>query len=80
MQDQFEMSMMGELTFFLGLQVKQLPNGIFINQAKYTRDMIKKFGMENASSSKISMSQTLKLDKDESGKKIDITNYRGIIG
>ena len=43
MQNEFEMSMMGELTFFLDLQVKQNKNGIFINQAKYIKDMLKKF-------------------------------------
>ena len=44
MQSEFEMSMMGELTFFLSLQVKQSKDGIFINQAKYIKDMLKKFG------------------------------------
>ena len=48
MQGQFEMSMMGELNFFLGLQIKQRKDGIFINQAKYTRDMLKKFGMDSS--------------------------------
>ena len=46
MQGEFEMSMMGELTFFLGLQIKQMNEGIFINQAKYTKELLKKFGME----------------------------------
>ncbi|KAK6147692.1 hypothetical protein DH2020_018604 [Rehmannia glutinosa] len=50
MQGKFEMSMMGELTFFLGLQVKQLKDGTFISQTKYTRDLMKKFGMEEKSS------------------------------
>ena len=45
MQNEFEMSIMGELTFFFGLQVKQYNDGIFINQAKYIKDMLKKFGM-----------------------------------
>ncbi|KAK6139122.1 hypothetical protein DH2020_027135 [Rehmannia glutinosa] len=53
MQGKFEMSMMGELTFFLGLQVKQLKDGTFISQTKYTRDLIKKFGMEEKSYVKI---------------------------
>ena len=47
MQSVFEMSMMGELTFFLGLQVKQSKDGIFIKQAKYIKDMLKKFGFED---------------------------------
>jgi len=47
MQREFEMSMMGELSFFLGLQVKQLKNDIFLSQAKYCREILKKFEMEN---------------------------------
>nr|GEY59757.1 hypothetical protein [Tanacetum cinerariifolium] len=47
MKGEFEMRVMGELTFFLGLQVKQLPAGIFISQDKYVKDMIKKFDMES---------------------------------
>ena len=46
MQNEFEMSMMVELTFFLSLQVKQCNDGIFINQDKYIKDMLKKFGMQ----------------------------------
>ena len=48
MQSEFEMSMMGELNFFLGLQIKQTKNGIFVNQSKYCKDLIHRFGMENA--------------------------------
>ena len=48
MQSEFEMSMMGELNFFLGLQIKQTKNGIFISQAKYCKEFLKRFGMENA--------------------------------
>ncbi|XP_019168608.1 PREDICTED: uncharacterized protein LOC109164530, partial [Ipomoea nil] len=80
MQNKFEMSMMGELNYFLGLQVKQPKEGIFINQAKYTRDLIKKFGLDGKSSIKIPMSTSLRLDKDEDGKDVDQTKYRGMIG
>lgn len=79
MQEKFEMSMMGELTFFLGLQVKQLEKGIFINQSKYTRELIKKFGMENCSAA-TPMSASIKLDKYEGGIPVDITMFRGLIG
>ena len=48
MQSEFEMSMMGELNYFLGLQIKQTNDGIFVNQAKYCKELIKKFGMENS--------------------------------
>jgi len=46
MKREFEMSMMGELNYFLGLQVKQLKDGIFINQAKYCKDLLRKFEMD----------------------------------
>ena len=73
MQDKFEMSMMGELSFFLGLQVRQLSDDIFINQAKYTKELLKKFGMESCSAISTPMSSSCKLDKDESGPDVDIT-------
>ncbi|KAK6153062.1 hypothetical protein DH2020_012701 [Rehmannia glutinosa] len=74
------MSMMGELTFFLGLQVKQLKDGTFISQTKYTKDLMKKFGMEEKSSVKIPMNTSVKIDMDADGKAIDQTRYRAIIG
>ena len=46
MHSEFEMSMMGELNFFLGLQIKQLKKGTFINQANYVRDLLKKYNLE----------------------------------
>ncbi|KAK6161984.1 hypothetical protein DH2020_001825 [Rehmannia glutinosa] len=76
----FEMSMMGEPTFFLGLQVKQLKNGTFISQTKYTRDLMKKFGMEEKSSVKIAMNTSVKMDVDADGKHVDQTRYRALIG
>ncbi|KAK6150461.1 hypothetical protein DH2020_015393 [Rehmannia glutinosa] len=80
MQSKFEMSMMGELTFFLGLQVKQLKDGTFISQIKYTRDLMKKFCMEEKSSVKISMNTSVKMDMDADGKAVDQTRYRALIG
>jgi hypothetical protein len=55
MSNEFEMSMIGELSFFLGLQIKQLKDGIFISQYKYFKDTLKKFGLENAKSIKTHM-------------------------
>ena len=49
MQPEFEMSLVGELTYFLGLQVKQMQDTIFISQSKYAKNIVKKFGLENAS-------------------------------
>ncbi|GMI84085.1 hypothetical protein HRI_002077800 [Hibiscus trionum] len=80
MQGEFEMSMMGELSFFLGLQIKQRKDGTFINQAKYVNDMLKKFGLENAKPQATPMSSSIKLDKDEGGKCVDSKLYRSMIG
>ena len=80
MQSRYEMSMMGELTFFLGLQVHQRSEGIFISQAKYVRDLLKKFDMVECSPAKTPMSTAVKLDADDKGKYVNITAYRGMIG
>ncbi|KAJ9553136.1 hypothetical protein OSB04_017181 [Centaurea solstitialis] len=74
------MSMMGELNFFLGLQVKQLSAGIFINQAKYIKDILKKYNLENAKIMKTPMSPSCVLDSDPDGTAVDVTTYRGMIG
>ncbi|RVX16560.1 Retrovirus-related Pol polyprotein from transposon RE1 [Vitis vinifera] len=65
MHSEFEMSMMGELNFFLGLQIKQLKEGTFINQAKYIKDLLKRFNMKEAKVMKTPMSSSIKLDMDE---------------
>ncbi|KAE8655891.1 Lysophosphatidyl acyltransferase 2, putative isoform 1 [Hibiscus syriacus] len=70
------MSMMGELSFFLGLQIKQRKDGIFINQAKYIKDMLKKFNLENVKPQATPISPSTKLDKDEGGKCIYVKLYR----
>ncbi|KAH9743819.1 hypothetical protein KPL70_003436 [Citrus sinensis] len=80
MSQEFEMSMMGELKYFLGLQIKQNEEGIFINQAKYMKDLLKRFGYDNGTAKSTPMSTTIKLDKDEKGKEVDIKTYRGMIG
>uniref|UniRef100_A0A2N9HS02 CCHC-type domain-containing protein n=1 Tax=Fagus sylvatica TaxID=28930 RepID=A0A2N9HS02_FAGSY len=76
MQDEFEMSMMGELKFFLGLQIKQTEDGIFLNQSKYVIDLLKRFGLTNAKAYGTPMSPSTKLDKDEKGKPVDVKLYR----
>ena len=80
MNNEFEMSIMGELNYFLGLQVKQTDQGTFINQFKYTKELLKRFKMENCKARPIPMSTTLKLDKDEYGKRVCEKLYRGAIG
>ncbi|XP_047319792.1 uncharacterized protein LOC124923855 [Impatiens glandulifera] len=71
---------MVEMTFFLGLQVRQLEDDIFINQAKYNRELLKKFDMESCSTASTLMNSFSKLDKDKNGQSVDINVYRGIIG
>ncbi|GJR40344.1 retrovirus-related pol polyprotein from transposon TNT 1-94 [Tanacetum coccineum] len=80
MHDEFEMSMMGELNFFLGLQIKQLEDEIFFNQSKYIKEMLNKFGLEDSKPIKTVMSSENKLNRDEDGESVDDTKYRGMIG
>ncbi|GJY03213.1 retrovirus-related pol polyprotein from transposon TNT 1-94 [Tanacetum coccineum] len=80
MHDEFEMSMMGELNFFLGLQIKQMEDSIFFNQSKYIKEMLKKFGLEESKPMKTPMSFDTKLTKDEECESVDSTKYRDMIG
>nr|GEX00512.1 retrovirus-related Pol polyprotein from transposon TNT 1-94 [Tanacetum cinerariifolium] len=75
----FEMSMIGELKFFLGIQIHQYPHGIFINQAKYAQEILKKHGMTSCDSVGTPMT-TKHLDADLSGTSIDQTKYRSMGG
>ena len=80
MTNRFEMSMMGELKFFLGFQIKQLKDGTFISQTKYTNDMLKKFDMDKAKPIKTPMPTNGHLDLNEEGTAIDQKVYRSMIG
>nr|GEX89497.1 hypothetical protein [Tanacetum cinerariifolium] len=80
MHDEFEMSMMGELNFFLGLQIKQIEDGIFFNQSKYIKEMLKKFGLEDSKPTKTPMSTKIKLTKDDEADSMDNSKYQGMIG
>jgi len=80
MQDEFEMSLMGELTFFLGLQIKQYKDCLFISQSKYTKELLKKYGMENCKPMSTPMSSNAYLETDLTGKDVDEKTYRGMIG
>ena len=80
MSREFEMSMIGELSFFLRLQIKQLKDGTFISQSKYLKDLLKKFGMEDAKPIKTPMATIGHLDLDEEGKPVDLKLYRFMIG
>jgi isopentenyldiphosphate isomerase len=65
------MSVMGELTFFLGIQVKQTEQGTFIHQAKYTKDLMKKFNMAEIKPVSTLRSTTVSLGSDEDGEDVD---------
>jgi hypothetical protein len=80
MTKRFEMSMMGELKFFLGFQIKQAKEGTFICQTKYTRDMLKKFDMDKAKPIKTPMPTNGHLDLNEEGKSVDQKVYHSMIG
>jgi hypothetical protein len=80
MMEKFEMSMMGELKFFLGFEVKQRREGIFINQAKYTQDMLKRFKLDDVKPVKTPMPTKCQLDIDPNGKAVDQKVYRSMIG
>ncbi|GJR12648.1 retrovirus-related pol polyprotein from transposon TNT 1-94 [Tanacetum coccineum] len=79
MHSKFDMSMMGELKFFLGIQIHQSPRGIFINQAKYAQEILKKHGMTSCDSIGTPMA-TKHLDADLSGTPVDQTKYRSMVG
>ncbi|GJV87069.1 retrovirus-related pol polyprotein from transposon TNT 1-94 [Tanacetum coccineum] len=80
LHDKFEMSMIGELNFFLDLQIKQMEEGIFFNQSKYIKVMLKKFGLEDSKPTKTSMSTEIKLTKDDEADSVDSSKYQGMIG
>jgi hypothetical protein len=80
MENKFQMSMMGELTFFLGIQVKQTKQGTFMHQAKYTKHLMKKFNMAELKPVSTPMSSAASLGPDEDGKAVDQREYRSMIG
>jgi hypothetical protein len=80
MTQKFEMSMMGELTYFLGFQVKQLKEGTFLSRTKYIQDILKKFGMKDAKPAKTPMGTDRHLDLNAGGKSVDQKVYQAMIG
>ena len=80
MTREFEMSMMAELQFFLGLQIKQTPQGTCVYQAKYTRDLLRKFDMSDLSPQPTPISTSTALDEDLDGEAVDQKEYRSMIG
>nr|GFB54970.1 uncharacterized mitochondrial protein AtMg00810-like [Tanacetum cinerariifolium] len=80
MKDKFQMSSMGELTFFLGLQVKQKKDGIFISQDKYVAQILRKFGLSKGKSASTPIDAKKPLLNDSDGKDVDVHTYRSMIG
>jgi hypothetical protein len=71
MESEFQMSMMGELTFFLGIQVKQTKQGTFMHQAKYTKNLMKKFNLVELKPVSTPMSSAASLGPDKDGETVD---------
>ncbi|GJW00979.1 putative ribonuclease H-like domain-containing protein [Tanacetum coccineum] len=80
MHEKFQMSSMGELTFFLGLQVQQKKDDIFISQDKYVMEILKKFRFTEVKTASTLMETQKPLLKDENGKEVDVHMYRSMIG
>ena len=80
MLGEFEMLMMGELTYFLGLQIKKCKSTTFLNQAKYTLKLLKWFDVSNFVPFVTPMCLSFKFDSNPNGKKVDVTLNRGMIG
>jgi len=80
MASEFEMSTIRELSYFLGLQIKQMKNGTFVSQGKYIKDMLKKFGMGDTKAISTPMGTNGNLDSDASGNIVDQKMYRSMIG
>jgi len=80
MQDEFEMSMMGELKFFLGIQINQCKDGVYVHHTKYTKELLKKFQLEDCKVMNTPMHPTCTLRKEDTGSKVDPKLYRSMIG
>jgi hypothetical protein len=78
MEKEFQMSMMGELTFFLGIQVKQMKQGTFVHQVKYMKDLMKKFNKDELKPVSTLMSTATVLHPDENGEAVDQREYRSM--
>jgi isopentenyldiphosphate isomerase len=79
-ESEFQMSMMGELNFFLGIQVKQTKQGTFVHQVKYTKDLMTKFNMAELKPVSTPMSSAASLGPDEDNEVVDQREYRSMIG
>jgi len=79
MQDEFEISMMGELKFFFSIQINQCKDGVYVHQTKYTKELLKKFKLEDCKVMNTPMHPTCTLSKEDERSKVDQKLYRGTI-
>lgn len=77
---EFEMSLVGELKYFLGLQIHQTQEGVFISQSTYAKALLKKFRLDQCKEARTPISTTTKISRDENGESVDPRIYRGMIG
>ena len=80
MSIEFEMSLVGEMTYFLGLQVRQTDSKIFISQDKYSKNLVSKFGLDTTKHRKTPVGTHEKITRDETSNEVDQTMYRSMIG
>lgn len=80
MTNEFEMSMVGELKYFLGLQIQPTKEGVFISQSTYGKALLKRFKLDHCKEARARMNCTNKIGKDEDGEPVDTKMYRGMIG
>ncbi|GAA0142851.1 hypothetical protein LIER_35646 [Lithospermum erythrorhizon] len=80
MEAEFEMSRVGELKYFLGFQINQIEDSIFISQSKYAKNIVKKFEMETSKPKRTPFATHVKVTKDETRKFVDISGYKSMIG
>jgi hypothetical protein len=80
LESEFQISMMGELTFFLGIQVKQMKQGTFVHRVNYTNELMKKFNMAELKHVSTPMSTVTSFGPDEDGEPVDQIEYRSMIG
>lgn len=79
MKSEFKMSMKGELEFFLGLQIRQTKDGIFVSQSKVANDLVSKFGIVESKPLHTPINTSEKVNKDANGKDVDTKMYRRMI-
>jgi hypothetical protein len=80
MQEKFEMSVMEELKFFLGIQINQCKDRVYVRQSKYTKKLLKKFKREDCKLMTTPLHHTCNLSKEDTGSKVDQKLYRAMIG